>query len=153
MRFHDTKNDEQNWFDALHLWDKVCNWRAHKSTDLDQLVNMKNLITLLWNEKDWMKSSYGQPQRVEEYVNSCEYWPVVGDVANMLKHRAIDPGRQRTAVEVLDRVIEVGVQGKEKRKAYFVRLGKERTVELQKVVRGALDEIESLKFAFVKEKL
>lgn len=153
MKFNDPSNKEQNWIEALRLWERVRNWRDYEVSDIDQLVNIKNLIISLWNEKDWLKIACGDSRRVEEYVSGCKFWPIVGDVANLLKHGERNPGRQRTDAEILERVIELGVEGKQKRRAYFVRLAAEGTVELQELVRGALDEIENFKDTLIEEAL
>lgn len=137
-----------NWDDVLHYWERVVNW-THYGLEANELEReIRSLLVALWSEKDWLIHEYkDQKTLIELYLNNSLHSRVVGDLANIRKHRSLHPRRNARAVETTYAgIIEIGNL---KRPLYFVNDGAGRHIEVMPLLRGAIDEFEDLQLALL----
>jgi hypothetical protein len=78
----------ENWFEVLALWNRIANWIHYRTTESELNRQFKIMLIFLWNEKDWLKEQYPEmKQDIEKRIDESSYMCVVGDLANIVKHR------------------------------------------------------------------
>ena len=144
MKVTETADPHSNWREILYLWEKVCYWAYYRTPEDELRRQMKTLLIVLWNEKDWLKSEF--PKRapdIERFVNNSKYLSAVGDLANTLKHRKLDKKRSK-AVEVEYRWTSMMFKGV-KREMGMVQIGEREFVEFFALFRNAIVEYEQVR--------
>lgn len=147
MKIVNPDNHRENWHEVLASWNKVVNWSHYNYSDLQLKQQIKPLIIYLWNEKDWVKKRYpSKDKEVELYVNNSQYIKVIADLANSLKHGGLDK-KPRSDSKQTDYFGKITFgTGKSREMCYIESGGK--VIELFKVLRGAIEEYESLEVQF-----
>ena len=137
--------DDSNWLDVLSLWEKVVNWPSLKPSAKDLEAQIRMLLILIWHERDWLIETYPDKKKaIDVYINSTKYWNPAADLANAKKHRVLRRQPRANAADTkYGGRVELG-SGAE-RMLHFIRVGDERHVEIMRLLRGAIDEIEELK--------
>ena len=147
------EHEEGNWLEALSIWSEVVNWARFRQSDSKLKSQMKYLILLLWNEKDWLIDANGNEKSyIEKYVNYSRYFKIIADLANTIKHKKITRNVRANARYTHYKGQTIMGSGA-RRSYYFIAVGSECHIEIMAVLRGAINEIEQLKYALQIKKL
>jgi hypothetical protein len=89
----------ENWSEVLDLWNRIANWTYYQTTESELRQQFKSMLVYLWNEKDWLQEEYpAKVKQIEQAIDVSLYMGIVGDCANMVKHRNLTKRRRSTAV-------------------------------------------------------
>ena len=65
-----SKNEHENWFVALSIWNRIYNWTHYKMSERELQIQIKSLLVFLWNEKDWLKKQYPtKGKQIEQFID------------------------------------------------------------------------------------
>ena len=153
MALIDHHHEDENWFEVLHIWEKVANWVRFHPSEADFRSQLKNLLGLLWNEKDWLKAHYPpQGKKIEEFINASTYLCIIADLANAIKHRKLTKTPRSTSLQT-DYYGRLTTGRGATRRMYFINDGKGAHPEIMEILRGAIDECEELRLLLSSGKL
>lgn len=153
MALVNQKDAHENWFEALALWNRICNWIHYRTSELDLRRQFKAMLVLLWNEKDWLIDQYpSKKKEIEERINKSRYMCIVGDLANTVKHRHVTK-KARSAATQTNYLGKITVGGGAERRTYYISVGNGEFEEIMSVLRGALDEFEELRRVLISRSL
>ena len=145
MGLINSHNEHENWFEALSLWNRVYNWSLHKTSERALKIQIKSLLVYLWSEKDWVKKQYpSENKRIEEFIDTSTYIKIVGDLANIVKHRKLTrKPRSSVAQTSYFGCITTGRGGI--RRLEFFNSDGSKPLEIMEILRGAIEEFTELK--------
>lgn len=134
-----------NWNDVLARWERIANWTRYRPNDAEFQRDMKSFLVSLWAEKDWLKQQYRtRAAEIEKAIDDSKYMAVVGDLANTVKHRYL--ARPRVNAKEAGRWGQVTIGNGATRRLYFVTFGNSKPIEIYKLLNGAINEFEELRF-------
>jgi hypothetical protein len=146
----DDANSEDNWSEVLALWSRLANWTHYKPSERVLKGEIKQFLVALWNEKDWLKHQYPNRARdIEKFINQSRYLPVVGDLANMAKHRRLS--RPRSSAAQTHYFGRVSLNNGAARQMHYIAVGDGEHIEIMVLLRKALDELEEYRFELLAE--
>ena len=135
-----------NWLEVLDLWNRIANWVYYQTTESELRQQLKSMLIYLWNEKDWLQQEYPvKSKQIEQAINASLYMCIVGDLANMLKHRNLTK-RRRSAATLTNYYGQITVSKSAERRMYYIRTMDGKHEEIMSILRKALDEFEELRF-------
>ncbi len=143
----DQANADANWFEVLALWSRIANWIHYRTSEPELKRQIKIFLVFLWNEKDWLKDQYPmKSDEIEEFINNSQYMAIVGDLANTVKHRRLTRASRSSATQTkFYGRITVGCGAS--RRLHYINLGVTNHLEIMRVLQGALNELENLRFS------
>lgn len=146
----DDANSEDNWAEVLALWSRLANWTHYKPSERVLKGEIKQFLVVLWNEKDWLKHQYPiRARAIEKFINQSRYLPIVGDLANMAKHRRLSKPRSR-AVQT-SYFGRVSLNSGATRRMHYIATGDGGHIEIMELLRNALNELEEYRFDLLAE--
>lgn len=152
MAIVNQENMHENWFDALALWNRIANWIHYRTSETELRRQIKQMLVLLWNEKDWLKQQYPtKAKRIEEFIDVSKYISVVGDLANTVKHRTLTK-KTRSAARQTNYYGKITLGNGVGRRLHYIEMGSGEHEEIMAILRGALDEFEELRCALLSGK-
>lgn len=112
---------------------------------------MKQFLIALWNEKDWLRQQYPEKSReIENFVDQSEYLPIIGDLANMAKHRRLTKTKRSDAVQA-NYFGRLWLNNGAARRMYYIATGNQKHIEVMELLRNALNELEEFRHALLEE--
>jgi hypothetical protein len=149
MALIDQENPHDNWFEALGLWNQLSNWIHYGTSELELKRQLKSMAIFLWNEKDWLTEQHpSKKKEIDQRIGESCYLRVVGDLANIVKHRRLSR-KTRSDASQTDFFGRVTVNQGEERRLYFICLGNGQCEEIMAILHKALDGLTALRHSLL----
>lgn len=142
----DDANADDNWVEVLALWEQLANWTTFKPSERVLKGEIKQFLIALWNEKDWLKHQYpGRAREIEKFINQSRYLPIIGDLANMAKHRRLNKVPRSCATQT-NYFGRIAMNNGAMRRKYYIAIGDGEHIEIMVLLGYALKELEGYRF-------
>ncbi|MCJ0805501.1 hypothetical protein [Vibrio vulnificus] len=145
MAFINYSNPNENWFKVLRIWERLCNLSHYKLSDREFNDHIKDILVFMYSEKDWIKHECKENDinlKIEDYIHDSVYLKILGDLANLVKHRRENPKRP-PKIFAKDTAYfgKVKLSCGASRRYHFIEYDNGKIIEVMEVIRVSLDEL------------